>query len=629
MKSRSLRRCAGVLACAAPLAGHAQAGAAAGQPIPELDPVVVTAARSPQLLRNVLADASVIERDTLARAGQSSLAEVLAQQHGIEFADSGGPQSVTSLFMRGANSNQTLVLLNGQRINNANGGGIALNALPPQAIERIEIVRGAASSLYGADAIGGVINIITREPGDKALSAYANAGYGTYGTSRYDAGVSGAADGFSYSLSTGYGQSHGFNATNRRSFSYNPDKDSYYQNYATGTLGYEWRPEQKVVAQVYRSRINGGYDASASYDYNDRYIQDLQAYSLASENRLTRYWKSTLRAGYVEDKNDSRAEGMFEDNNTRFRTRQMQYLWQNDFTLAAGQTLTLAYEHLDQRADGQMSTPTGIGNYTETRRHVNSYTGVYLGDFGRHHVQASLRNDDNSQFGSHTTGGLAYGFDLTPNLRATVAANTGFRAPSFNDLYTPTSAFGYRGNPDLKPEESRNAKIGLKYQDEDSELGVVYYQTRIKNLIQVTEDCSTVENVGRARLQGFTISGAHRFGNTRLRASLDLSNPRNEDTGKQLLRRARTVLRAGIDHRFDRLLVGAEWYASDERYDYGFPEEKRLGGYGLVNLTAAYDLSRNMQVQVRWNNVLGQRYTLADGYNTAGSNAFVNLSWRM
>lgn len=338
MKSRSLRRCAGVLACVAPLAGHAQAGAAAGQPIPELDPVVVTAARSPQLLKNVLADASVIERDTLARAGQSSLAEVLAQQHGIEFADSGGPQSVTSLFMRGANSNQTLVLLNGQRINNANGGGIALNALPPEAIERIEIMRGAASSLYGADAIGGVINIITREPGDKALSAYANAGYGTYGTSRYDAGVSGAADGFSYSLSTGYGQSHGFNATNRRSFSYNPDKDSYYQNYATGTLGYEWRPEQKVVAQVYRSRINGGYDASASYDYNDRYIQDLQAYSLASENRLTRYWKSTLRAGYVEDKNDSRAEGMFEDNNTRFRTRQMQYLWQNDFTLAAGRT---------------------------------------------------------------------------------------------------------------------------------------------------------------------------------------------------------------------------------------------------------------------------------------------------
>ncbi|SUV86375.1 outer membrane protein [Bordetella pertussis] len=210
-----------------------------------------------------------------------------------------------------------------------------------------------------------------------------------------------------------------------------------------------------------------------------------------------------------------------------------------------------------------------------------------------------------------------------------MAANTGFRAPSFNDLYTPTSAFGYRGNPDLKPEESRNAEIGLKYQDEDSELGVVYYQTRIKNLIQVTEDFSTVENVGRARLQGFTISGAHRFGNTRLRASLDLSNPRNEDTGKQLLRRARTVLRAGIDHRFDRLLVGAEWYASDERYDYGFPEEKRLGGYGLVNLTAAYDLSRNMQVQVRWNNVLGQRYTLADGYNTAGSNAFVNPSWRM
>ena len=186
-------------------------------------------------------------------------------------------------------------------------------------------MRGAASSLYGDDAIGGVINIITREPGDKALSAYANAGYGTYGTSRYDAGVSGAADGFSYSLSTGYGQTMASTpptaARSRTTRTRTATARTRHRH-----AGLNGGPSRKWWRRSTAAASAAATTPSASYDYNDRYIQDLQAYSLASENRLTRYWKSTLRAGYAEDKNDSRAEGMFEDNNTRFRTRQMQYL---------------------------------------------------------------------------------------------------------------------------------------------------------------------------------------------------------------------------------------------------------------------------------------------------------------
>jgi vitamin B12 transporter len=662
MKPLFTRRCAGLLACLAPLWAAAQqhpGNSAAPQspvnpgaqpPVAQLDTVVVTASRMAQPLSDVLGDVSVIDRDTLQSAGQGSLAEVLSRTHGIEYSNNGGPQTVTSLFMRGANSNQTLVLVDGQRVNNATNGLAALNAIPPDSIDHIEIVRGAASSLYGADALGGVINIITKHDADRPLSAYASVGGGTYGTSSYSAGLSGASQGWTYSLSSSYRQSHGFDATKPQihgadgakqdNFQHNPDKDSYYENNVAGSLGYEWMRGQTLTAQFYQTHLNGGYDNGMPY-YNDRSIQDLQGYSLTSTNRLNDIWTSTLRVGSTVDKNrNENAPGDLNpadppDGKTTFRTRQNQYLWQNDLQLAKGQKVTLAYEHLDQRVEGDIGDFSNFpdvtfGNYTRTRRHVNSFTGVYLGDFGAHHLQASLRNDDNSQFGNRTTGGLTYGYGITPKIRATAGASTGFRAPDFNELYWPNDG-GFVGNPDLKPETSRNIEAGLKYADDDSELGVTYYHNRVKNLIvnEPTADNPFVYqavNVSRALLEGVSFTGMKKFGDTRLRASLDLSDPRNTDEDKRLPQRARKVLRLSGDHRFGDFQLGAEMYASGDRID---GNGTRLGGYTLYNLLASYDVTRNVQVQVRWNNVFDKDYTLVDGYNTPGSNAFVNLTWRM
>ncbi|ARP88057.1 TonB-dependent receptor domain-containing protein [Bordetella genomosp. 9] len=642
MKPLFTRRHAGLLACLAPVWAGAQSlpadAGTANSPaaIPQLDTVVVTASRTPQALKDVLGDVSVIDRNTLESAGQSSLAEVLSRTHGIEYTNNGGPQTVTSLFMRGANSNQTLVLVDGQRINNATNGLAALNAIPPDSIDHIEIVRGAASSLYGADALGGVINIVTRREAERPLSAYASAGGGTYGTSSYSAGLSGATQGWTYSLSSSYRQSHGFDATNDKAYGHNPDRDSYYESNVAGSLGYEWKRGQTLSAQFYQTHVNGGYDYDGS-DFNDRAIQDLQGYSLTSTNQLTDMWQSTLRVGSTVDRNRSEnapgdpAFGQSPDGKTTFRTRQNQFLWQNDLQLAQGQKVTLAYEHLDQRVDGDIPFMGRFVNYDETRRHVNSFTGVYLGDFGAHHLQASLRNDDNSQFGNHTTGGLSYGYDITPRIRATVGASTGFRAPDFNELYWPNDGY-FAGNPDLKPETSRNVEAGLRYADDDSELGVTYYRNKVRNLI-VSQSADPANpyfyqpfNVSHALLEGVTFTGMKKFGNTRLRASLDLSDPRNTDEDKRLPLRARKVLRLSGDHRFGDLLLGAEWYVSGDRID---SSGDRLGGYGLFNLLAAYDVTRNVQVQVRWNNVFDKEYTLVKGYNTPGSNAFVNLTWRM
>jgi len=608
----------------------------------QLTPVVATASRMPQLYSNLLGDVSLITTDTLAHAGQTSLAELLSHEPGIEFVNQGGPQTASTVFIRG--SANPLVLLDGMPINRAADGAAALNAIAPDSIERVEILRGPASSLYGSGAIGGVINLITRPYIDpnKPLSAWANVGGGSQGTMRYSAGLAGNdGKGWTYSLAAGYGQSTGFNATTPQNPRYNPDRDGYRQNDFSGSLGYTWQPGQKLTLQYYRSRIDGGYDAGAPW-FDDRSIETLQGYALVSANRLAKDWLSTLRLGRALDdtllKNAPGAQvyGNTADGSRLFRTRQNQLSWQNDFTLDSSQKLALAYEHLDQTASGTFTdfatSPASFHSYTRTHRSTDSYTLVYLGDFNPQHLQASLRNDRPTGFGSQTTGSLSYGYDFTNTVRGTVTGSTGFRLPSFNELYWPSGG-GFIGNPNLRPEHSHNLEASLRYRDNQTEAGITYYRNRVSDLIvdALSDPANPYSpyipvNVGNATLSGFTLTAGQRLGTASLKASLDLSNPRDNATGQTLPLRARRVLRLLGEKRFDLWRVGAEWVLSGKRYQ---SDGSAVGGYGVLNLTAAYDITRDVELSMRWNNVLARRYTLVEGYNTPSSTVFFNVGWHI
>lgn len=603
------------------------AGPAQAQPGPAtLDTITVIGSRTPQAADQVLGDVSIIDREAIERAGHSSLAGLLSSVAGIEAVDYGGPQTNTSLFLRGSNSNQTLVLVDGLRINSATSGGGALNALALNDIERIEVLRGAAGSLYGADAVGGVINIITRQGADRPLAPWFSVGYGSRDTSRVEAGVAGSANGWRYALNAGYGQSRGHNATEPGSFSYNPDRDGYYQRNMSASVGYTWCPGHELSAQAYYSRVNGAYDNGTPY-FNDRGIQQVEGYALTSRNRLSANWHSTLRLGTTRDRGTNKNApaalmyGNPEDGVSRFSTRQNQYSWQNDFQLAEHQRLTLLLERLEQRVAGDLSDWSGPApvyvDYVDTRRDTNSATGIYTGDFGRHHLQASLRHDKDTQYGGQTTGALAYGFDLTPRLRATVSGSTAFRAPNFNELYYPGG-----GNPDLRPEKSRNIEAGIRYLHAGTELGATVYRNRVRDLINGWP----AENIGNAVLKGVTLQAAQQFGATGVRASLDLQDPHDADTGERLALRAGRILRVAADHRIGAVQFGADWYVSGHRYASGTGE--RLGGYGRLDLVASYDLTPETRLQVRWNNALDKDYTLLPGYYTAGSSVFVSLAYR-
>jgi vitamin B12 transporter len=609
--------------------------------VPKLATIVVTPTRAPEPLSQTLGDNSVISRETLETLPNGTLSDALTRAHSIESVNLGGPQTVSTINIRGTNSNQSLILIDGVRVNNATNGLPPLNAIPLNSIERIEIVRGTSSSLYGADAIGGVVNIITRGETDRPFSAYANAGIGTYASTQYDAGFSGAKDGWSYSLFGGYGQSSGFSATTSSNYYQNPDSDSYYRSNLGGSLGYTWKPGQTLSFQTYQSKVNGSYDMGAPF-FGDRGIQTLSNNILTSRNVISSFWTSTLRASLSTDTyktvNVDASQNFYNtpDGKQFFKTNQSQYVWQNDLTFSPTQIVSLAFERLDQQVDGSLvdNISPGVVNYQQTSRFTNSLLAIYRGTWGPQSVQASVRNDDSSQFGNVTTGSLSYGLALTPRWKASIGANTGFRAPNFNELYWPVTP-SFLGNPTLIPERSQNIEAGIKYTTDNTQLGLTLYRNNIDNLILNEPtipgnvfSAYTPMNIDQALITGITLTGSQKIGrNTLVKGSFDWSNPRNATTGELLPQRAQRVFKMAVDQSLGRARLSGEFFVTSLRQDALTSDT--LGGYSLMNIVGSYPLTENTEVQVRWNNVFAKQYTLVQGYATPGSNVFVNLAMKM
>ncbi|HEY9459816.1 MAG TPA: TonB-dependent receptor [Paralcaligenes sp.] len=586
------------------------AAAQTAPPVPQLDHVIVTASRTAQLESSVLGDITVIDNQELDQAGQSSIAEVLARHPAVQFYNSGGPQTVTGVYLRGAGPSQTLVLVDGIRINSSTQGGANWNAIDPATIDHIEIIRGAASSLYGSDALGGVINIITRKPHEnQAPSAWANMGYGSYGTSKSSLGFSGAERGWDYGLSSSLAQSSGFNASNRDNPNFNSDADGYSQHSLSGALGYSWAPGHRVGVTALNNYTNGDYDAGELHPAYS--ITRQQAYTVSSTDDLTSFWQSMWRFGlskeYVEDRSY----------HTRYSSLQRSYTWQNNLKLTQDQHLSVVLERLEER-------PQYSPGFSINRRDTNSAGLVYRGDFGAHHVQASARNDTISGYGNQLTGGLSYQQDLSDQWRVGLAGNTGFRAPTFIDLYSP-----FAPNPELKPEKSRNIEFNLHYTADSVRLGLAAFQNKIADMITLDPNRNWAAfNIDAATIRGITLTGEKDYGKATLRIGADFMNPRDDQTGNQLARRARQTYRASVDYRLKSWTVGPEYLFVGKRYDDA-ANQTSLGGYGLLNVTAAYSVTPNVAIQVRWNNLLNKDYTNAYGYNAPGSNVFINVAWRL
>lgn len=596
------------IACAA----AAVALPAWAQNSPVLNEVVVTATRVTQPLTDVLADVSLIDRDALERSGAASLADVLARLPGVTFTRNGGPAATTSLYLRGGETRHTLLLIDGVRVDSQSTGGAAWQTLSVSQIERVEVLRGPAAAIYGSDAMGGVVQVITRK-GEGPVQPSVGVGVGSHGTRSLQAAVSGSQGAWDYALGLGRETSTGFNAQPAG----NPDKDGYGRTNGSARLGLQVNASHRVEATWLGSSGNAGYDAFASKK-DDRSLSDLSAWGLTWQARWSDVWRSRVAVTRGSDRYETLPSPYLTD------TTVTTWLWHNEWRLGIHQ-LTAALERREDELTNASTTPVN------TQRHQNALALGYGAKLGAHTVQLNVRHDDDSEFGARTTGNAGYALALTPAWRVTASAGTAFRAPTLFQRYS------LYGVPTLQPEASHNREVGLKYAAQGNSLSVVAYRNRVTNLITYVSgpgSCANgvgtfagcYGNTGKASYSGVTLSGATRLGAVAWHASLDLQSPKDDVTGKRLARRAKQVLKLGADTQLAGWGVGGDVLLSGDRFNNA-ANTQRLPGYGVFNLSATKQLQPGLDLLVRLDNVANKDYQTVTGYATAGRTAYVGLKW--
>jgi len=577
----------------------------------KVDPVVVTATRTPEPLSSVIQPIELITEREIQQAGQDTMTGLLQQQANVEIAANGGFGQTSSVFMRGANSSHTLVLIDGVRVNNAAGGAAPFENFPTPQFSRIELVPGPFSGLYGSDAIGGVIQMFThRWPDAPTLSGAV--GYGTYDTSNVYGGVSAGSEDTGFTLNAGYFNTRGFSATNAAEpfGSFNPDNDGYRNSNVAGSIVHRFAPDQELGLTAFYTQGHTQFDSGPTTD--DTNDEAIGVYSIYTRNRLTPWWQSLLRLGLSQD--NSVIQGSFPG---QLNSTQTQGTWQNDFATSAG-TFIAGLEYLRQNVSGTTA-------FSVDQREIYSVFGGYSGQFGRSTLYGSIRSDDNSQFGNHVTGAVGYAFAPMPEFRLRGSVGNAFHAPTFNDLYFP----GF-GNPNLQPEKGTSWEVGADYRAGTQRLSATFFDNSITQLIVFDAATFQPMNVASASIHGLELAYDAVVRGFELRARLTFQDPINDNTGDQLPRRAKTFGNAGVTRAFGNFSFGGEVVGASYRYDsIDQNPSTRMGGYALVNLLASYRIDRDWRVDVRWNNVFNKDYALAFGFNTPGSNAFVWLRYEL
>ena len=613
--------------------------AAAVEQIAMADTVFVTATRQYQRVNEAIADVTVIERQDIEQAGASAtLGELLSREAGMELGRAGGKGAEESIFIRGTNGGHALILVDGVRVGSATTGTTSLQLIPLSQIERIEIVRGPASALYGSDAIGGVIQIFTKAAGDSPrLSIQAGGGTASsYETSMAHANQIGN---LSYGIKAGASGTRGINAIESQNYpGYNADRDGYRNTNVNINAAYKLDSQIEVGGGYFVSNSTSRFDAyqldafwnsvNADRDFQMKHrVSGANAYASVA---LTSFWKSSLKVAQGVDRTES-PEAVIGDPVSLFKTTQNQYTWQNDIKLPLG-TALLALERLEQDVESTK-------DYSAKSRSINSVVAGWNASLGAHAVQANLRSDNNSQFGQHETWLLGYGYRLNSAWRVAGSYGTAFKAPSMNDLYYPYTPGVGGGNSNLKAEESRNGELSLRYEQANSHARITYFQNKINNLIEWTTDPNTYEstpsNVGQAQIKGFEIAAGTTLGNWLLTANATFQDPKDQDTGEQLRRRAKNYGMVSATYLAGPFKGGVELKMVGTRYDDPHWQTRlnqvRMGGYALTNLFAEYRLDKDWQAFARVDNLFDREYEVARQvkviYGTPGITAFAGIRY--
>ena len=585
-----------------------------------LQETVVTATRTESRLDATLADVTVITRAQLDAVGPGrSVAEVLQRLAGVQLSSNGGRGQAQSIFLRGAGSNHSLLLVDGVRYGSANTAAPVLANLPLELIERIEVVKGPASALYGSEAVGGVIQVFTKrgQGTGKPLLGNAEITLGDYGHKSGAVGLRGEQNGFDYQLNLSRVTEHGISATNANDGGYDPDRDAFDQTAAQVAVGYAFNADWRVQAQWMQSRGTVFLDSGpGSHDDLRTEVGRVQL-----QGQVLPRWRSTVSVGESTDKQIGLQQAW---GDYHFTTRQTEYKWDNTIATPLGMVLA-GVERLEQKVDTS-------NHYAVNKRTVDAVFAGLNGSVGRHSWQVNVRNDDNSQFGDFTTYGLSYGLELVPGLRAYAAHGKSMRAPSFNDLYY-VSAWGpqYSGNPNLQPEKGKNNEIGLQWSQGPHSAKLLHFDNKIQDLI--ASGTTSMTNVaGTTRLKGWTVEYGFAYQGWAVAAAYDYLDAKQAD-GQTPVRRAKHQASLTVDKQLGAWRLGTSLLHVGSRKDTDFKPwpavPVTLPAYTTADVYAQYQFTPEWSLQARIANLGNVRYETAYGYNQLGRAGYLTLKWAM
>jgi len=575
----------------------------------DIPQIIVTANRTANTVDETLAPVSIITREDIERTQASSVIDVLSMTPGIDVTSTGGFGSQQSIHMRGTNSDQVLILIDGMPSGSATLGTTPFQYLPLAQIDRIEVVRGPHSSLYGSSAIGGVIQIFTRK-GQNKQHLYSDVGYGSDNTKDVNFGISDGNQNSSYNLSVGYMESDGYNFLGNTS----PDTDDDgFDNTSVSLGGSHKFNEQLTVSGSFL--YSEGQNEFDGYDYKrSRTDYKEQIASAIVDYQINDIWITQLLIGQSKD---DQKNHLTANSKSHFDTSKDNYSWKNEFLIRDTDLLTLGFDYLDESVDSST-------DYSEDSRWNKAAFAQYQYYGDVFDIKVSWRYDDNEAFGSHNTGNISFGFDLDEYVRVTTSYGTAFKAPGFNSLYWPKETFpawfySYEGNPDLKPEESESFEFGLSGQFNSVTWTAHYYNTSITNLISSKGQLNPStffweerpENIGKAHIDGIELTLKTEILNWMIQANISHTNPTDDETGDTLAYRSKDQFRFEMDQNSGKFSYGASLIASSERYT---SNKSRIAGYGIMNIRGAWELSQHWTLKAKIDNLFDKQYATTESY---------------
>jgi vitamin B12 transporter len=578
----------------------------------QIENIIVTGTRIPTQISESLSAVTLFQRADIERLQASDLFDLMSHVPGSSLVRNGGRGSSTSMSLRGNQSDHTLFLMDGVRIGSATTGGAALAAINLSTVQRIEIIRGPKSNLYGADAIGGVVNIITRKT-DSSRVLNVEAGFGSNGTQ--DTTILLGANGDKYSLTTVVNRLYTDGIDNTESKAgINGDDDGFtkdsmainYQYQATDSALWKVTYNQNDTKADYDNNCSiGSWPNSSPVDCDIYSSGEVSALASTMDMNISEQWQTSFQIGHTIDEGSERARNIdlsTTNNGGKFNTKKTEATWVNTLGLAAGQALMLGLDYQKEEVDSSTV-------YDEESRENSAGFAQFQMQLGAIDTNLGIRYDHNEQFGSHTTASILAGIDLSETFRLVGSFGEGFKAPTFNDLYYP----GF-GNASFVPEESKNIEIGLNADLGNVSATLAFFNNNIENLIQYNSATFASDQTAEVEITGLEFNVNTEVSGWTLSLSGAVIDPENKSNGKLLRRRAEQSMTFDAGTTLNGVAIGISVRSESHRYDDA-ANTVRLGGYTTTAMRASYRINDNWLVKARVNNLTDKNYVTASSFS--------------